>query len=287
MMLPPLLEHGLQAMLPTRWLSALMHRFAAIQQPWIKQATIDFVRRTYAIDMSEAQEEDPQAYASFNDFFTRSLKPGSRPLAEPPALLSPVDGTISQWGRIHGDTVFQAKGRSFSAGALLGDNAAAQAYQDGEFATIYLAPYNYHRIHMPMAARLVSGRYIPGRLFSVQPSTVQAIDGLFARNERLALHFESASGPFAMVLVGALFVGSIETVIEGKISPPHWRAPRDYDYRNQNVQLDRGEELGRFNMGSTVILLQPPGMARWREDVGPGDAVRMGQSLGQLVTTAI
>lgn len=282
MNLPPALEYALQAILPTRWLSALMHQLTQIENPLIRRASINFVLRHYAVDMSEAEVEDPQAYASFNAFFTRALKPAARPLAEHPALLSPVDGRISQWGEIDGATIFQAKGHSYTADALLADTGAAQAYQNGHFATLYLAPNNYHRIHMPMDARLVSARYIPGRLFSVQPSTVRAIDALFARNERLALHFETSAGPMAMVLVGALFVGSMETVVEGKICPPHSRQIRDFDYASRDITLGRGEEIGRFNMGSTVILLMPAGAVCWRDDLGPGEPVRMGMALGTV-----
>lgn len=282
MNLPPRLEYLSQAILPTRWLSTAMHRFTQIRNPLIKNATINVVLKQFAVNMAEAVEENPHAYGSFNEFFTRELKAELRPLAPEPAILSPVDGTISQWGAINGNTIFQAKGRSFTAPAVLGDASEAPRYLDGQFATIYLAPNNYHRIHMPLAARLIKARYIPGRLFSVQPSTAQAIDGLFARNERLVLHFEAASGPFALVLVGALFVGSMETVMHGKVSPPHSRSPRDFDHQTENIHLERGQELGRFNMGSTVILLFPPGSSTWDADLGPGQAVQMGQSLGNI-----
>ena len=271
-----------QRALPTRPLSALMHRLTQIENPALKNACIDFILRHYDVDMSEAVNEDPHSYASFNAFFTRALKPELRPLAPEPALLCPVDGRISQWGTIRGDSIFQAKGRSFTASSLLADEGQAARYLDGHFATIYLAPNNYHRIHMPADARLLQARYIPGRLFSVSPATAQAIDGLFARNERVALHFESSAGPFVLVLVGALFVGSMETVIEGKICPPHSRQVRDFDYRDRQLDLARGQELARFNMGSTVVLLLPRGAVNWSDALGPGDAVKMGQSLGSL-----
>ena len=282
MKLPPILEYALQAMLPTRLLSSLMHRATQIRTPWLKNTSIRFVLRHFDVDMSEAVEPDALAYPTFNAFFTRALKPQARPLADEPALLSPVDGRISQWGRIEGDTIFQAKGRSFSASALLGDATAAKVFRNGHFATIYLAPNNYHRIHMPRTARLISARYLPGRLFSVQPSTARAIDRLFARNERHVMWFESDGQPMAMVLVGALFVGSIETVVDGKISPPHSRQPREFTYSEGGVALQRGQEVGRFNMGSTVILLLPEGAVDWRQDLGPDSPVRMGQALGQL-----
>ncbi len=282
MSLPPAIEYLSQAVLPTRLLSAWMHRFTQIENPLIRRASINFILRMFDVDMSEAVEEDPQAYASFNAFFTRALKPECRPLAPAPAILSPVDGRISQWGRIEESSIFQAKGRSFTTGALLADESAASAYQNGHFATIYLAPNNYHRIHMPIDARLMRARFVPGRLFSVQPSTARAIDGLFARNERLVLHFESKAGPFVLVMVGALFVGSMETVIEGKVSPPHSRQPRDFDYGHQGHEIARGAELGRFNMGSTVVLLFPAGRAQWQATLGPGDALKMGQAIGAL-----
>ncbi len=281
MKLPGIVEYASQAVLPTRPLSSLIHRLTQIESPALKNASIKFLMRHFDIDMSEAQQEDPLAYASFNAFFTRALKPQARPLADEPALLCPVDGCISQLGPIKQSTIFQAKGRSFTSAALLADEAAARTYEDGQFATIYLAPNNYHRIHMPVDARLTRARFVPGRLFSVRPSTAQAIDALFARNERLVLHFESAMGPFVLVMVGALFVGSMETVVEGKISPPHSRDIRDFDYTDKPVECARGAELGRFNMGSTVILLFAQERMHWAPSLKAGDPVRMGQALGQ------
>lgn len=278
----PLIEYASQAILPTRALSSLIHKLTQIENTAIKNASINFIVRHFDVAMEDAVETNPHAYPTFNAFFTRALKPEARPIAAEPALVCPVDGRISQWGKIAGDTIFQAKGRSFTGSALLADAQAAKAFQGGEFATIYLAPNNYHRIHMPCTARLLSARFVPGRLFSVRPSTAQAIDALFARNERLVLHFDSDLGPFVLVMVGALFVGSMETVMEGKISPPHTRHMRDFDYRDQQLQLQRGEELGRFNMGSTVVLLFPQNSVRFSEELGPGDAVQMGQSLGSM-----
>ena len=281
MKLPGIVEYASQAVLPTRPLSSLIHRLTQIESPAIKNASIDLLLRNFDIDMSEAQQENPHAYASFNAFFTRALKPQVRPLAAAPALLCPVDGRISQLGPIEKSTIFQAKGRSYTSAALLADEQAARTYEDGQFATIYLAPNNYHRIHMPVDAQLTRARFVPGRLFSVRPSTAQAIDALFARNERLVLHFESALGPFALVMVGALFVGSMETVVEGKISPPHSRTIRDFDYTDNPVAFTRGSELGRFNMGSTVILLFPRESMHWESSLKAGDPVQMGQALGQ------
>ena len=273
----------LLALLPTRLLSTAMHAFMGCRWPWVKAPTIALLRRLYQIDLSEAADRDPANYASFNDFFTRALKPGARPLAPEPALLSPVDGRISQLGAIKGDTIFQAKGRSYSTGALLADSAAARAYTDGRFATIYLAPHNYHRIHLPCDARLIHGQFVPGRLLSVRPATVAAIDQLFARNERLVLHFETAAGPMVLVMVGALFVGSLETVMDGKLSPPHSRRAFPIDYRERQLSFQRGDELGRFNMGSTVILLFPEGGPRFEAGLVPGQPLRLGQAIGQLL----
>lgn len=269
----------LLSLLPTRLLSTLMHHFMGCRWRWVKTPTIALMRRAYAIDLSEALDSQPQNYASFNAFFTRALKPGARPLAASSALISPVDGRISQCGAITGDTIYQAKGRNYSSGALLADPAAAAAYNDGQFMTIYLAPHNYHRIHMPCNGRLLRATFVPGRLLSVRPATAAAIDQLFARNERLVLHFASANGPFVLVMVGALFVGSLETVIEGRISPPHSRRMREFDYRAAPIELRRGDELGRFNMGSTVVLLFPPGTACFDPALTAESPLLMGQAL--------
>jgi phosphatidylserine decarboxylase len=274
----------LQLILPTRWLSLLVHRIAGIRHDGFKNALIRLFLRGYTIDLNEAEFAIPQNYESFNHFFTRALKPGARPLPDDPhAFVSPVDGTVSQCGEIRDGRIFQAKGHSYSVLELLGgDTAAAERYTQGRFCTIYLAPYNYHRIHMPYAGQLRQWSYVPGRLFSVNAATARAMPGLFARNERLNALFEHAGGGhFGLTMVGALFVGSLETVWAGRVSPPHLRGePMHYETMTP-VMLDRGDELGRFNMGSTVILLAAPGALDWSTELAPGKTVRMGQAIGR------
>jgi phosphatidylserine decarboxylase len=274
----------LQLVLPTRWLSLLVHRIAGIRHDGFKNLLIQLFMRGYTIDLNEAEFVIPQNYESFNHFFTRALKPGARPLPEDPlAFVSPVDGTVSQCGEIRDGRIFQAKGHSYSVLELLGgDAAAAERFAQGRFCTIYLAPYNYHRIHMPFAGQLQQWSYVPGRLFSVNAATARAMPNLFARNERLNALFEHAGGgQFGLTLVGALFVGSLETVWSGRVSPPHLRGePMHYETMTP-VLLDRGDELGRFNMGSTVILLAAPGVLEWSPELTPGHVVRMGEAIGR------
>ncbi len=274
---------ALQRVLPTRWLSSMVHRIAQIHNPGIKNALIRLFMRGFTIDLSEAERSRVEDYASFNDFFTRALKPGARPLADDPqAFLSPVDGTVSQFGQIREGRLIQAKGHSYSLLDLLaGDAERAAAFADGEFCTIYLAPYNYHRIHMPIDGQLQRWTYVPGRLFSVNAATARALPNLFARNERLNAIFDTDAGPVGLILVGALFVGSLETVWAGMVSPPHLRAePTAYEPMTP-VSLPRGAEMGRFNMGSTVILLAPRQRVQWDTSLRPGLPVRQGQSLGR------
>jgi len=249
----------LQDLLPKQALSRLMHRLARSTKPLVRDTLIRAVLRGYPqIQMREAAQPDPLAYPSFNAFFTRALRADAR-LIEGGAddLVSPVDGTISQRGQIVAGQLLQAKGIHYSPAALLADEDAAARYDGGAFACIYLAPYNYHRIHMPLAGRLVATRYVPGAFYSVSASTARAIPGLFARNERVVCEFETTLGPLAVVLVGALFVGSIETVYAGELNPPQVRGG---GVRNVNeglgTELAKGAELGRFNMGSTVVLLR-------------------------------
>ena len=273
----------LQLCLPTRWLSALIHRIANIRHTAIKNALIRLFLRGYTVDLREAEYLVPENYASFNHFFTRALRTGARPLPEAgDAFVSPVDGTVSQVGRIRDGRIFQAKGHEYSALELLGgDEEAARRFTDGLFCTIYLAPHNYHRIHMPIGGRLEKWSYVPGRLFSVNAATARAMPRLFARNERLNALFQTDAGGIAVTMVGALFVGSLETVWAGCVSPPHVRGePQRYETMNP-VMLARGEELGRFNMGSTVILLAEAGALEWSAELTPGKVVRMGQSIGR------
>lgn len=272
----------LQRILPTRWLSMQVYRLTQIRHSGFKNALIKLFLRGFTIDLSEAEYSAPEFYESFNHFFTRALKPGARPLpADPRALASPVDGTISQLGDIRDGRIFQAKGHEYSVVELLGgDVEAAKTFMNGRFCTIYLAPYNYHRIHMPLGGALRSWSYIPGRLFSVNAATARAMPRLFARNERVNTLFDTDAGVLGLTMVGALFVGSMETVWAGQITPPHERGEPSFYQSMKPVTLARGDEMGRFNMGSTVILLLSPGAIDWDPALQPGQAVRMGQSLG-------
>lgn len=274
----------LQLCLPTRFISWLVFKLTRIESPWFKNAFIKWFMRTFSISLDEAEHPKPENYVHFNAFFTRALKSGARPIeAEQSAYLSPVDGTVSQLGRIEQEQIFQAKGHHYTAAELLGSERLAAPFRDGHFCTIYLAPYNYHRIHMPMTGRLSAWSLIPGRLFSVNPATARAMPGLFARNERVVTLFDTDKGPIALVLVGALNVGSMETVWAGQITPPHRRSGIVSWKPDQDCALERGAEMGRFNMGSTVVLLSPPGSVNWDSAVRPGSTVRVGQSIGKLL----
>ncbi len=242
------------------------------------------VLRSYPqIDMHEALQPDPYAYESFNAFFTRELRPGARPIAtDAHALVSPVDGTVSQLGRIDAGALLQAKGMQYTCEGLLADVPSAARYRGGSFACLYLAPYNYHRIHMPCDGVLRATRYVPGQLFSVNAATARTVPDLFARNERVVCDFDTDDGPLCLVLVGALFVGSIETVFAGEINPPPVRGGRVRAIEaGVGRTFRRGEELGRFNMGSTVILLTGAA-ATFAPRVEPGEPVRLGQLLARF-----
>jgi phosphatidylserine decarboxylase len=272
----------LQQALPQHLLSRGMHALARSRRPAIRNLILKSVLGAYPqIDMRDALQPDPYAYASFNAFFTRELRPGARPVVEAAAALaSPVDGTVSQLGRVEAGQLLQAKGMQYSCEGLLADATARERYGSGSFACLYLAPYNYHRIHMPYDGVLRATRYVPGKLFSVNASTARAVPELFARNERLVCEFDTAHGPLCLVLVGALFVGSIETVYAGEVNPPAIRgagAVRSLD-AGVGRAFRRGEELGRFNMGSTVILLTGRAL-RFAPRVEPAEPVRMGQCL--------
>ena len=279
---------ALQHVLPQHLLSALMYRLARVRWRPLKDLLIATFLRLYRIDMSEAVEPNAKAYAHFNAFFTRALKPDVRPLdADPRAVVSPVDGTISQSGRITAGRLIQAKGRDYTVEELLGgDPERARVFDGGTFATIYLAPSDYHRIHMPLGGDLVWMRHIPGRLFSVNALTADLVPRLFARNERVACRFETEVGAMAMVLVGAIFVGGIETVWAGEVTPARGRdrpsnAGTVPGAGVESVRLERGAEMGRFNLGSTVILLFEPGRVELDETLAPGCKVRLGQRLGR------
>jgi phosphatidylserine decarboxylase len=272
----------LQYILPQHPISRLIHWLTRLRVQWLKNMMGRWFIDHFQVNMSEAIEEDIRAYPTFNSFFTRALKPGARPLStEANAVLCPVDGAVSQAGKIDGDAIFQAKGHSFSLNTLLGNSATwSDQFQNGSFATLYLSPKDYHRIHMPLTGTLQEVIHVPGRLFSVNPVTASKVSGLFARNERVACLFDTEQGPMGMVLVGAINVASIETVWQGVITPPAGKRIQSWDYSDKNVVLNAGEEMGRFNMGSTVILLFGPDQAKWADSVTAEATVKMGELMG-------
>jgi len=271
----------LQHLLPQHALSRLILRATRVRSPWFKNALLRGFLRLYAVDMTEAAHSDPLSYGSFNEFFTRALKPGVRSIAaDLTAIACPVDGTISEAGNIEGERLLQAKGRGYTLTELLAARPWARNFEGGSFATIYLAPFNYHRVHMPLRGQLKETVYVPGRLFSVNAATATHVPRLFARNERVLTLFDTAFGQVALVMVGALNVGSMATVWAGDITPAARRVITRLP--PQDVSLQKGEELGRFNMGSTVILLFQKNRARWHPDVRAGTVVRLGQSMGSL-----
>jgi phosphatidylserine decarboxylase len=237
----------------------------------------------YQVDMSQAIEPDVARYKTFNDFFTRALKPGARPLAQAD-LLCPIDGAVSQCGRIERDQIFQAKGHRYSTTALLaGDSALASRFDDGEFCTLYLSPKDYHRVHMPCAGTLKRMVYVPGDLFSVNPTTARGVPGLFARNERVVCVFEGERGPFVMVLVGATIVGSMATVWHGVVNPPRRPSVHEWRYDDQPLRLEKGAEMGRFLLGSTVVMLFPRDCMRFNPSWKAELPVRMGEAMADYV----
>ncbi|WP_408950097.1 archaetidylserine decarboxylase [Lysobacter sp. Hz 25] len=269
--------------LPHRALSSIARSLAYSSNPRVKQWLIDTVTRKFGVNLGEAAEPDAQVYPTFNAFFTRALKPGARvPEADPRVLLMPADGRISQCGPIRAGEIFQAKGQSFTATELLGgDEAAAAPFRDGVFATVYLSPKDYHRVHMPWAGTLRETVHVPGRLFSVGPDAVRNVPRLFARNERLVCHFDTDFGPMAMVMVGALLVSGVETVWSGVEIPRYGDRVQRKDYRGKGIALERFAEMARFNYGSTVIVLLPPGVANLADGLGAETAVRLGEALAR------
>ena len=271
---------GLQYLLPQHFLSGIVRWVAHSRIGFVRTALIRSFLRHYPVDLSEAARSEVADYASFNDFFTRRLRAGARAHdPDPRAALCPVDGTVSQAGVIEGDTLLQAKGLHYSAAALLGGDAGLAAeFAGGAFATLYLAPHNYHRIHMPLPGTLRVARFVPGDLFSVNAATAEAVPGLFTRNERIACVFDTPAGPMAVVLVGALFVGSMSLAWAGEIRAQR-RGPHDLPAHDPIIALDRGAELGWFNMGSTVIVMFPRQGPALVEGWRPGCAVRVGERL--------
>ena len=275
-----------QHLLPKQAITALAGAVASWQGGAATTALIRWFIRRYGVNMAEAAVPDPAAYKSFNDFFTRALKPGARPLAQAD-LLCPVDGAISQFGRIDGERIFQAKGHDYSAKALLGgDGALAAHFHSGHFATLYLSPKDYHRIHMPCGGRLLRMIHVPGELFSVNPATARGVPGLFARNERVVCVFEGVgegadTRPWALVLVGATIVGSMATVWHGVVNPPRPGLVREWAYQDQRIELAQGAEMGRFLLGSTVVLLFPAGPLAFNPAWQPGGVIRIGQAMAR------
>jgi len=275
---------ALQYLLPHHALSRLVGILARSETPWVKDTFIRLFIRRFQVDLSEAEITEAERYPHFNAFFTRALREGARPLPEQAdAIACPADGTVSQLGAIEGDRIFQAKGHNYSLFELLGgDHDLATEFLGGQFATVYLSPKDYHRVHMPAAGTLRETRYVPGRLFSVNQATTERVPGLFARNERLVCIFDTEQGPMAVILVGAMIVAGIETVFSGQVTP----LPRHVthsDYRNrQPITLQRGEELGRFLLGSTAIVLFARGHAEFDAALAAESPVRMGQAMGTL-----
>jgi phosphatidylserine decarboxylase len=268
-----------QYLLPKQALTRFAGRIANAEGGALTTRLIDWFVERYRVDMTEAAEPDTARYASFNAFFTRALKPGVRPLADAP-WLCPVDGAISQIGPLDGERLLQAKGHDYTATALVGGDAAlAHEFHGGHFATLYLSPRDYHRIHMPASGRLRRMVHVPGELFSVNPTTARGVPGLFARNERVVCVFDGQRGPFVLVLVGATIVGSMATAWHGVVNPPRPGQVREWAYAPGQVSLARGEEMGRFLLGSTVVLLFPARPLQFNPRWAPGGAIRMGESM--------
>jgi phosphatidylserine decarboxylase len=272
---------AIQYLIPQHAVSRVVYHATRSRRPALKNRLIRWFLAHYPVDMSEAAQSDPLRFASFNEFFTRELRPGLRKIAaEPDAIVSPVDGIVSAAGQIDGDTLIQAKGQAYQlAGLLAGVSNSIERFRGGSFATIYLAPFNYHRVHVPIAATLRETWYVPGRLFSVNTVTAAAVPRLFARNERIVCLFDTPAGPLAQILVGALNVGSMSTVWHGEVTPRARRAVTRLPMPAP-AALAGGEEMGRFNMGSTVILLFGPGRVSWDTSLSPERVVRLGERIG-------
>lgn len=278
--MPDRLTVLLQYLYPKRTLTQLAGALARARLGGFTTFLIRRFAARYGVNMQEAENPDLASYVCFNDFFTRPLRSGARPLADA-AYLSPVDGAISQFGAIARDSIFQAKGHSYTTTALVGGDAQLAArFNDGSFATLYLSPKDYHRIHMPCAGRLTRMIYVPGELFSVNPATARGVPGLFARNERVVCVFEGLSGPFVLVLVGATIVGSMATVWHGVVNPPRTAGIREWHYEGRVIELKQGEEMGRFLLGSTVVMLFPQHTLAFNSEWQPARAIRMGEAMG-------
>ena len=278
---------GVQYILPQHFLSSMVYALMRCEMKWVKNLLIRLISRIAGINHDEALSPNPADYASFNAWFTRALKPGARTFdPDPRAFISPCDGRISATGFLRENRILQAKGKDYSLRGLLANDPICSQLGGGYFSTIYLSPRDYHRIHMPLSGHLQRMIHVPGRLFSVAPYTVRQVPRLFARNERVISIFETGSGPLVMVLVGAMLVSSTETVWAGEVTPSKNKDVTVQDYSDKNISLSRGEEMGRFNMGSTVILLMPPGAVDSHDGAGAGDAVMVGQKLADLTRSA-
>ncbi len=271
-------------LLPQHFLSALMYRFMRIEANGFKNFQISRFIKAFNVNMSEAERQHPEDYRHFNDFFTRALKPSVRPdLSSEQQICCPVDGTISELGNIEGEQLIQAKGHYFKLSDLLaGDQVLTETFRNGKFATIYLSPGDYHRIHMPVKGILKQMIQVPGQLFGVNKASVKAIPRLFARNERVINIFDTPAGPMALIEVGAIFVGSIETIWHGEVSPPRRKSVKYWDYQD-NIQLEKAQEMGRFNMGSTVVLLFADNNIEWTPAMQPEVPVKLGEVLGDIL----
>jgi phosphatidylserine decarboxylase len=271
----------LQKLIPQHALSRFMGKLGNCTNPLYKNWMINKFIRAYDVDMSEALNEDPTSYENFNAFFTRELKPGARDFSKPAnAYLSPADGAISEFGPIENGQLLQAKGDYYSLESLVADAQLAKSFEDGSFMTIYLSPKDYHRVHMPFGARLQSMSYVPGSLFSVNNEAVAGVRGLFARNERAVCYFHTDNGPMAVILVGAMIVASIHTVWAGQVAPCKTRKLAHFDYAKDNISLDRGAEMGHFQMGSTAIVLFAKDAMKFSNSLKVGGSIRLGDLIG-------
>ena len=272
----------LQKIVPQQLLSRLIGKLASSDIIWLKNSFIKGFIKQYDVDMSIAERETAEEYFSFNDFFTRTLKDGTRPIdTNTTSIVCPADGCISEMGSIHKQLIMQAKGRSYTTAALLGSAEEAKLFENGLFATVYLSPKDYHRVHIPLAGELLKTRYIPGKLFSVNSTTAQGVDNLFARNERLVCLFATENGPMAVILVGAMIVAGINTVWDKDLRPAPYTVLETL-FEEDNPTFEKGDELGQFYLGSTAIVLLPENMGQWHAGLSAGNAVNMGEAIGRL-----
>ena len=274
-----------QYFIPQRFLTSLVYRITRCEIPWFKNNLIKLFISVFDVDMSLAKNPDPESYSSFNTFFTRGLSPEARPITlDEKIILSPVDGAISQIGNIQNNTIIQAKGKSYTLKHLLVEDELVNMFSGGTFATLYLAPRDYHRIHMPVSGQLSRMIYVPGKLFAVNSHSVRVVDAVFAKNERVINIFDTDIGPMAVVMIGALNVGSMETVWSGQITPAKNRIINDTQFSDNDIKLEQGQEMGRFNMGSTVILLLPQNVIQWSADMVADKTIVMGEKIARVNT---